>query len=98
MTDTSPDPAESRMLRAFPGAVHDPTKCPLCLLLHRIYGVKHTPDGSWRCRTCEGKGEAHRFAPVGPRRGFLWTLTATGEVKVCTEAIVIDSPPRVRKP
>lgn len=52
----------------------------------------------WICPVCLLLAAAHRFAKTGPRRGYLWRLTPTGEASVCLPNVIVDSPPGGRPP
>ena len=53
--------------------------------------ASHDP---WKCPVCDLLMAAHRFAKTGPRRGYLWRLTASGDPAVCIPSVIVDSPPR----
>ncbi len=93
MSDKIREFGDRPLTETFPQAVHNPYRCPACSLLH----LAHRLAEPWRCPSCGTHVAPHRFAPIGPRRGYLWTLAATGDVRVCAEGIIIDSPPRERR-
>lgn len=91
MTPDAPGFGEKPIRDVFPGAVHNPLTCPACAIIHAAHRLV---EKKWICSECTTHAPTHRFAPLGPRRGYLWTVGSDGKVKICVENIVIDSPPR----
>lgn len=95
MTTDPPPFGERPIHEVFPGAVHNPLTCPACAIIRVAHKIAE-PKPKWICPDCGTHAPTHRFAPLGPRRGYLWTLGADGKVKICVPSIVVDSPPRQR--